>query len=164
MERLKGKFKPALMAARASTATGSALVVPATSVTGPVDERTWRQTLDSSIKALQERRVDEAEASAKTALAMAEKSFTDQKLVESTRQLAWVLSREQKYAEAREAWQYDLKTSQKVEGPEYQEAIHAMEGIAGCAYFQKDYAAAASFFMRVPSSLSKSSLAQLTCA
>jgi tetratricopeptide (TPR) repeat protein len=148
MERLKGKVKPALIAPPATTATTSVPVVLAASVTGPVDEKTWRQTLDASIKALQERRVDEAEVSAKTALAMAEKSFTDQKLVESTRQMAWVLTREQKYAEAREAWQYDLKTSQKMEGPESQEAIHAMEGVAGCAYFQKDYASAASFYAR----------------
>ena len=148
MERLKGKVKPSLIAPPVTTAAASVPVVPAASVTGPVDEKTWRQTLDASIKALQERRVDEAEVSAKTALAMAEKSFTDQKLVESTRQMAWVLTREQKYAEAREAWQYDLKTSQKVEGPESQEAIHAMEGVAGCAYFQKDYAAAASFYAR----------------
>jgi tetratricopeptide (TPR) repeat protein len=146
-ERLKDKVKPALLP-QPVTAAVSTPVVPAASVTGPVDERIWRQTLDTSIKALQERRVDEAEASAKTALAMAEKSFTDQKLIESTRQMAWVLTQERKYAEAREAWQYDLKTSQKIEGPASQEAIHALEGIAGCAYFQKDYATAASFYAR----------------
>jgi tetratricopeptide (TPR) repeat protein len=98
--------------------------------------------------ALQQRRVGEAEASAKTALAMAEKSFTDKKLVESTRLMAWVLTQEQKYAEALEAWQYNLKTSQKIEGPESLDAASAMEGIAACAYFQKDYATAASFYAR----------------
>lgn len=148
MERLKGKVKPALITPPVTTSASSVPVVPAASITGPVDENTWRATLDASLKALQEQRLGEAEASAKAALAMAEKSFTDQKLVESTRQMAWVLTREQKFAEAREAWQYDLKTSQKLEGPESQEAIHAIEGIAGCAYFQKDYATAASFYAR----------------
>jgi tetratricopeptide (TPR) repeat protein len=148
MERLKGKVKPALITPPVTTAASPVPVVPAASVTGPVDENTWRATLDASFKALQEQRLGEAEASARSALAMAEKSFTDQKLVESTRQMAWVLTREKKFAEARDAWQYDLKTSQKVEGPESQEAIHAMEGIAGCAYFQKDYATAASFYAR----------------
>jgi Flp pilus assembly protein TadD len=148
MERLKGKVKPALITPPVTTAASSVPVVPAASITGPVDENTWRVTLDASLKALQEQRLGEAEASAKTALAMAEKSFIDQKLVESTRQMAWVLTREKKFAEAREAWQYDIQTSQKVEGPESQEAIHAMEGIAGCAYFQKDYATAASFYAR----------------
>jgi tetratricopeptide (TPR) repeat protein len=146
-ERLKSKVKSSLLP-QPVTAAVSTPIVPAASIAGPVDEKTWRQTLDTSIKALQERRVDEAEASAKTALAMAEKSFTDQKLIESTRQMAWVLTQERKYAEAREAWQYDLKTSQKIEGPESQESIHAMDGIAGCAYFQKDYATAASFYAR----------------
>lgn len=147
MDRLKGKVKPSLITPPV-TATASIPVIPATSVTGPVDEKTWRTTLDASIKALKERRLDEAEASARTALAMAEKSFTDERLVESTRQMAWVLTREKKYPEAREAWQYDLKTTQKIEGPESQEAIHAMEGIAGCASIQKDYATAASFYAR----------------
>ncbi|MGB9121975.1 MAG: tetratricopeptide repeat protein [Candidatus Angelobacter sp.] len=148
MARLKGKVKPSLIVPPVTTAATSTPVVPAASVTGPVDEKTWRATLDASFKALQEQRLGEAEASAKTALAMAEKSFTDQKLIESTRQMAWVLTREQKYNEAREAWQSDLTTSQKIEGPESQEAIHAMEGIAGCAFFQKDYATATSFYVR----------------
>jgi len=148
IERLKVKVKPAVITPPDTTAASSIPVVPAARITGPVDENTWRATLDASFKALQEQRLGDAEASARTALAMAEKSFTDQKLVESTRQMAWVLTREQKYAEAREAWQYDIKTSQKVEGPESQESIHAMEGIAGCAYFQKDYATAASFYAR----------------
>jgi tetratricopeptide (TPR) repeat protein len=148
MERLKGKVKPALITPPVTTAASPVPVVPSASVTGPVDEKTWRATLDASFKALQEQRLGEAEASARTALAMAEKSFTDDKLVESTRQMAWVLTREKKYAEARDAWQYDLKTSQKLEGPESQEAIHAMEGIAGCAHLQKDYPTAASFYAR----------------
>jgi tetratricopeptide (TPR) repeat protein len=148
MERLKGKVKPALITPPATTAASSIPVVPAASITGPVDEHTWRATLDASLKALQEQRLGEAEAAAKTALAMAEKSFTDEKLVESTRQMAWVLTREKKFAEAREAWQNHLKTSEKVEGPESQEATHAIEGIAGCAYYQKDYATAASFYAR----------------
>ena len=148
MERMKGKVKPSLLTAPVAATPASAPVVPAAAVIGPVDEKTWRETLDTSMKALQERRVDVAEAAAKTALAMAEKSFTDKRLVESTRQMAWVLTQEQKYAEAREAWQYHLKTSQKIEGPESLDAASAMEGAAACAYFQKDYATAASFYAR----------------
>lgn len=146
MERLKGKVKPSLLTA--PVAATPAPVVPAASVTGSVDEKTWRETLDTSMKALQQRRLGEAETAAKTALAMAEKSFTDKKLVESTRMMAWVLTQEQKYPEAQEAWQYNLKTSQKIEGPESLDAATAMEGIAACAYFQKDYANAASFYAR----------------
>jgi Flp pilus assembly protein TadD len=148
MERMKGKVKPSLTTPTVAAAPAAAPVVPPASVTGPVDEKTWRETLDTSMKALQEHRVGAAEAAAKTALAMAEKSFTDKKLVESTRLMAWVLTQEQKYAEAREAWQYYLKTSQKIEGPESLDAASAMEGAAGCAYFQKDYATAASFYAR----------------
>jgi tetratricopeptide (TPR) repeat protein len=114
-----------------------------------VTEPQWRATLDASEKALSDRRYPEAESTAKTAVAMAEKLGThDRKLMESIFQMAVTYTTEKKYSEARDAWQQYLKVSQEVEGPESLETIKALSGLAGSSYSIKDFASAANFYAR----------------
>ena len=96
----------------------------------PVTESQWHATLDASEKALSDRRYPEAESTAKTAVAMAEKMGAhDRKLMESIFQMAMTYTTEKKYPEAREAWQQYLKLSQEIEGPESMETIRALSGL-----------------------------------
>ncbi|HET6843428.1 MAG TPA: tetratricopeptide repeat protein [Candidatus Angelobacter sp.] len=118
-------------------------------VSNAVTEPQWRATLDASEKALSDRRYPEAESTAKTAVAMAEKlGAHDRKLMESIFQMAVTYTTEKKYSEARDAWQQYLKVSQEVEGPESLETIKALSGLAGISYYVKDFASAANFYSR----------------
>lgn len=121
--------------------------------TDPVDtkdpESAWRNNMDASRRALNGSLLTDAENYALTAVSLAEKlSPRDSRLFESVSLLGWVYIREKKYSDGRTTWMRALSLSQELYGPDSQESVHALEGVAGCAYQVKDFSTAQAFYSR----------------
>ena len=142
--RLKGEAS----VARTQRQSTPPQTLQANAATTADPESTWRSSMDASTRAINGSLFADAEKNALTAVSLAEKLPHDDRLVQSTFQLAWVYTREKKYSEARSAWMRALSVSQELSGPESQETAHALEGLAGCSFELKDFAGAADFFGR----------------
>ena len=112
-------------------------------------ERQWNDALDEVRRDLSARRNDDAEKSAQSALALAERLRPrDRRLLQTIETLARVFIFENKLSEAQVQWQRQLDVSQELFGPLSLDNAHALEGLGGTAYLQKDYASAVNFYSR----------------
>jgi tetratricopeptide (TPR) repeat protein len=111
-------------------------------------ESAWRNSMDASTRAMNGSLLADAEKNALTAVSLAEKFPKDSRLVQSVSLLGWVYIREKKYSDGRATWMRALSLNQELYGPESQETIGALEGVAGCAYQLKDYSTAEDFYSR----------------
>jgi tetratricopeptide (TPR) repeat protein len=112
-------------------------------------ESQWRDKMEASRRAMSEQRLEDAEKSAKEELALAEQLRpVDDRLLQSIFDIAWAYTLQKKFPQAQSEWQHQLTVSQKFFGPESQEAVHALDGLAGNSYLQEDYGAAVNFYAR----------------
>jgi tetratricopeptide (TPR) repeat protein len=109
----------------------------------------YHDAIQSSMKAVQERRFDDAETAAKQAIDVAEKMQPqDGRLPDAVGQLgnAYAWRRENRLAE--EAYQRQLVLSEKVYGDQSPSVVPALQNLAMLSLAEKDFTAAEHFFNR----------------
>jgi tetratricopeptide (TPR) repeat protein len=116
-------------------------------IAAPNLDEQFHAAMQSSVQANAAKHFDEAETSAKEAVAIAEKvQPMDGRLPEALGQLGNVYAFRAQYKEAGEAYGRQLALSQKLYGPESPMLVTPVEAMAMLAFFQQDFATAEADF------------------
>jgi tetratricopeptide (TPR) repeat protein len=116
-------------------------------IAAPNLDEQFHAAMQSSVQADADKRFDEAETSAKEAVAIAERiQPLDGRLPEAVGQLGNVYTFRAQYKEAGEAYGRQLALSQKLYGPESPMLVTPVQAMAMLAFFQKDLVTAEADF------------------
>ncbi len=116
-------------------------------IVAPNLDEQFHAAMQSSVQADAEKRFDDAETSAKEAVAIAEKvQPLDDRLPEALGQLGNVYTFRAQYQNAHDAYNRQLALSQKLYGPESPMLVTPLQAMAMLAFFQNDFTTAEADF------------------
>lgn len=148
-ERFQKYLAELRSAGKSSEASGLETRVAAGSASPNLDAR-YHDSIQASGKALQEQHFDQAETSAKEAIALAEKMQPqDSRVSEAVGMLGHVYAARLDYPKAEETFQHQLTLLQTAYGAESPMATPALQNLASLALSRKQDSAAEAFFNRI---------------
>jgi tetratricopeptide (TPR) repeat protein len=121
----------------------------APAVTGKDLESQWRDAMEAGDRALHEGRFLDAQTSLKSAVALAENlKPRDDRLLNAVSHLAFSYLLHRDFSPGKIILQRQLTLAREISGPQSIQTVQSLEGLAGVAFEQKDYATAEKFYLQ----------------
>jgi tetratricopeptide (TPR) repeat protein len=112
-------------------------------------ESRWRDAMEAGDRALREGRYVDAQASLKSAVALAENlKPRDNRLLNSVSHLAFSYLLHRDWTPGKIILQRQLTLASEISGPQSIQTVQPLEGLAGVAFEQKDYVTAEKFYLQ----------------
>jgi tetratricopeptide (TPR) repeat protein len=112
-------------------------------------ESRWRDAMEVGDRALREGRYADAQTSLKSAVALAENlKPRDERLLNAVAHLAFAYVLHRDWAQGKIALHRQLTLAREISGPQSSQTVPPLEGLAGVALEEKDYATAEKFYLQ----------------